>query len=70
MLLAQLQEAKADARAPKGDEMEDFAEKLQKMKMVSDMLGGGGGSSGGSIIGELLSNAEAIGEGAAKIIAD
>jgi hypothetical protein len=69
MLLAQLQEAKADARAPKGDEMEDFAEKLQKMKMVSDMLGGGGGGNGGSIIGELLSNAEAIGEGAAKIIA-
>jgi len=68
MLMAQLQEVKAEARAPKGDDMEDFAEKLQKMKMVSDMLGGGGGG-GGSLISELLSNAEAIGEGAAKIIA-
>lgn len=68
MLMSQLQEAKAEARAPKGDDMEDFAEKLQKMKMVSDMLGGGGGG-GGSLISELLSNAEAIGEGAAKIIA-
>jgi len=68
LLFAQLQEAKAEARAPKGDEMEDFAEKLQKMKMVSDMLGGGGGGAS-SVLGELLSNAEAIGEGAAKIIA-
>ena len=68
MLLMQLQEVKAAANAPKGDEMEDFAEKLQKMKMVSDMLGGGGGNAP-SLIGELLSNAEAIGEGAAKIIA-
>ena len=69
LLFAQLQEVKAEARAPKGDEMEDFAEKLQKMKMVSDMLGGGGGGNAGSLLGELLSNAEAIGEGAAKIIA-
>jgi hypothetical protein len=67
MLFAQLQEVKAEARSPKGDEMEDFANKLQKMKMVSDMLGGGGGAS--SMLGELLANAEAIGEGAAKIIA-
>jgi hypothetical protein len=67
MLLMQLQEVKAEARAPKGDEMEEFANKLQKMKMVSDMLGGGG--SAPSLIGELLANAEAIGEGAAKIIA-
>lgn len=67
MLLAQIQEVKASANAPKEDEMESFANKLQKMKMVSDMLGGGG--SAPSLIGELLSNAEAIGEGAAKIIA-
>lgn len=67
LLFAQLQEVKAAANAPKGDEMEDFANKLQKMKMVSDMLGGGGG--GSSIFSELLANAEAIGEGAAKIIA-
>lgn len=67
MLLAQIQEVKASANAPKEDEMESFANKLQKMKMVSDMLGGGG--SAPSLIGELLANAEAIGEGAAKIIA-
>ena len=67
MLLAQIQEVKASANAPKEDEMESFANKLQKMKMVSDMLGGGG--SAPSLIGELLANAESIGEGAAKIIA-
>jgi len=37
------------------------------MKMVSDMLGGGGGGPS-SLFGELLANAESIGEGAAKII--
>ena len=46
MLFQQLQEVKAVAAAPKEDELESFAEKLQKMKMVSDMLGGGGGGHG------------------------
>ena len=68
LLLAQMQEVKAAANAPKADEMEAFADKLQKMKMVSDMLGGGGGGPS-SLFGELLANAESIGEGAAKIIA-
>ena len=67
LLLAQMQEVKAAANAPKADELESFADKLQKMKMVSDMLGGGGGGAT-SLLGELLANAESIGEGAAKII--
>jgi hypothetical protein len=70
VLLAQLQEVKAAAAAPKGDEVEDFAEKLQKMKMVAEMMGGGSsGGSGGGLISELLANAEQIGAGAAQIIA-
>lgn len=68
-LMTELKEVKAAANAPKGDEMEDFADKLSKVKMVSEMLNGGNANSGGSsLIGELLANAEAIGEGAAKII--
>ena len=66
MLVAQLQEAKAQANAPKGDDIEDLAEKLQKYKMVSEMMGGGG--SGASILTELLQNADTIGAGAAKVI--
>ena len=66
MLIAQLQEAKAQANAPKGDDIEDLAEKLQKYKMVSEMMGGGG--SGASILTELLQNADTIGAGAAKVI--
>lgn len=66
MLIAQVQEAKAQANAPKGDDIEDLAEKLQKYKMVSEMMGGGG--SGASILTELLQNADTIGAGAAKVI--
>jgi hypothetical protein len=66
ILIAQLQEAKAQANAPKGDDIEDLAEKLQKYKMVSEMMGGGG--SGASILTELLQNADTIGAGAAKVI--
>ena len=66
MLFAQLQEVKAAASAPKEDELESFADKLQKMKMVSDMMGGGGG--GSSLLTELLANADTIGAGAAKVI--
>ena len=65
-MMAQLQEVRAAANTPKADEMESFADKLQKMKMVSDMLGGGGGT---NVLSELLANADAIGEGAAKVIA-
>ena len=65
ILMMQLQEVKAQANSPKEDELESFADKLQKMKMVSDMMGGGGG---GSILTELLANADTIGAGAAKII--
>lgn len=67
LLAGQLQEVKAAANAPKADELETFAEKLQKMKMVSDMLGGGGGG-GTSLIGELIANSESIGAGIAKVI--
>jgi len=66
MLLSQLQEVKAAANAPKADELEGFADKLQKMKMVSDMLGGGSGN--GSFLADLLANADVIGAGAAKVI--
>lgn len=66
ILLAQLQEVKAAANAPKADELESFADKLQKMKMVSDMLGG---NSGPGFLSELLANADTIGAGAAKVIA-
>ena len=65
MLFAQLQEVKAAASAPKEDELESFADKLQKMKMVSDMMGGGGSS---NLLTELLANADTIGAGAAKVI--
>jgi hypothetical protein len=65
MLFAQLQEVKAAASAPKEDELESFADKLQKMKMVSDMMGGGGG---GSMLTELLANADTIGAGIAKVV--
>jgi hypothetical protein len=64
-LLMQVQEVKAAANAPKADAVEDFADKLQKYKMVGDMLGGGGG---GSLLTELLANADTIGAGAAKVI--
>lgn len=66
LLFAQLQEVKAAANAPKADELEGFADKLQKMKMVSDMLGGGSGN--GSFLADLLANADVIGAGAAKVI--
>jgi hypothetical protein len=65
ILMMQLQKAEAQANSPKEDELESFADKLQKMKMVSDMMGGGGG---GSLLTELLANADTIGAGAAKII--
>ena len=65
ILMAQLQEAKAVASAPKGDELESFADKLQKMKMVSDMLGGGGG---GSLLTDVLANMDTIGAGVAKVV--
>jgi hypothetical protein len=65
ILMMQLQKAEAQASSPKEDELESFADKLQKMKMVSDMMGGGGG---GSLLTELLANADTIGAGAAKII--
>lgn len=65
MLFQQLQEVKAAASAPKEDELESFADKLQKMKMVSDMMGGGGTT---TLLTELLANADTIGAGAAKVI--
>ena len=64
-LLMQVQEVKAAASAPKADAVEEFAEKLQKFRAVSDMMGGGGG---GSLLTELLANADTIGAGAARII--
>jgi hypothetical protein len=68
ILLEQIKEVKAAAAAPKEDEVESFAEKLQKMKMVAEMMGGGGGG-GSGMIGELLANAEQIGNGVAAIMA-
>ena len=65
LLFTQLQEVKAAANSPKADELESFADKLQKMKMVSDMLGGGGNT---NLLSELLANADTIGAGAAKVI--
>jgi len=65
MLFAQLQEVKAVANAPKADELESFADKLQKMKMVSDMMGGGGG---GNLLTEVLANMDTIGAGVAKVV--
>ena len=67
LLMQQLMEVKAAANAPKEDELESFADKLQKMKMVSDMIGGGGSQTG--LLSELLANADTIGAGAAKVIA-
>ncbi len=67
LLMQQLMEVKAAANAPKADELEDFADKLQKMKMVGEMIGGGGQS--GGLLSELLANADTIGAGAAKVIA-
>jgi hypothetical protein len=66
MLWAQLQEVKAAAAHPKADEVEDFAEKLQKMQAVTQMLGG---TSSSSFLADLLQNADSIGAGAAQIIA-
>jgi hypothetical protein len=66
LLMMQLQEVKAAAAAPKGDEVEDFAEKLQKMQAVTQMLGGGSSS---NFLADLLQNADSIGAGAAQIIA-
>ena len=67
LLMQQLMEVKAAAAAPKADELEDFADKLQKMKMVGEMIGGG--PPGGGLLSELLANADTIGAGAAKVIA-
>ena len=68
-LLSQLQEVKAAANAPKEDDVETFAEKLQKYKMVGEMLGGGGGGSAGpGILETLISNADTIGAGIAKVL--
>ncbi len=67
LLMQQLMEVKAAAAAPKADELEDFADKLQKMKMVGEMIGGGAPS--GGLLSELLANADTIGAGAAKVIA-
>lgn len=66
LMMEQMREVRAAANAPKADELESFADKLQKMKMVSDMLGGGGST---NLLGELLANADTIGAGAAKVIA-
>ena len=69
-LFARLQEVEAEAKSPKEDELESFADKLQKMKMVSEMMGGGsgGGGGGGGIIETLISNADTIGAGIAKVL--
>ncbi len=66
----ELREVRQQANAPKGDEVEDFAEKLQKMKVVGEMLmgGGGGGGGGGGLIDSIIANAETIGAGVAKIV--
>lgn len=67
LLMQQLMEVKAAANSPKEDELEAFADKLQKMKMVGEMIGGGGGQTG--LLSELLANADTIGAGAARVIA-
>lgn len=64
-MMQQLQEVKAAANSPKADEVESFADKLQKYRMVGEMLGGGGSN----VLSELLANADTIGAGAAKVIA-
>jgi hypothetical protein len=66
MLMLQLEEVKRVAAAPKADEVEDFADKLQKMQAVTQMLGGGSSS---NFLADLLQNADSIGAGAAQIIA-
>lgn len=69
LLRDELKEVRASANSPKADDVEDFADKLQKFKMVGEMLGGGGGGGGGGIIESLLANADTIGEGVAKVLA-
>jgi hypothetical protein len=64
MLMQQLQEVKAIAARPKEDDLEAFAEKLQKMQAVSQMMGG----SSGNFLESLIGNMDTIGQGAAQII--
>lgn len=63
----ELREVRQHANAPKGDDVEAFAEKLQKMKVVGEMLGGGGGG-GGGLIETIVANMDTIGTGIAKVM--
>ena len=68
-MTAQLQEAKAQANAPKEDDLEAFADKFQKFKMLTEMMpGGGGGEKSGGLIEALVSNFDTIGAGIAKVM--
>lgn len=69
LLREELKEVRANANAPKADDVEDFADKLQKFKMVGEMLGGGGGGGGPGLLDSLLANADTIGEGISKVLA-
>jgi hypothetical protein len=54
----------------RGDEVEELAEKIAKMKQLSEILGGGMGGGGGSrdIVSALLENADTVGAGVAKML--
>jgi hypothetical protein len=69
LLRDELREVRAAANAPKGDDIEEFAEKFQKLKVVGELMGGGGGAATTGLIDSLVANADTIGAGVAKIIA-
>lgn len=68
LLRDELREVRAAANAPKGDDIEEFAEKFQKIKVVGEMVGGGGGGGGGGLIESIIANMDTIGAGIAKVV--
>lgn len=66
LLWAQIQEVKAAAASPKEDDIDSLAEKIAKIQQVNQIVGGGSAS---NFFTDLIQNADAIGAGAAQVIA-
>jgi len=66
LMMEQMREVRAAAATPKEDDMTSFLRRLQMMREASEIVSP---SAPTNLIGDLLANAEAIGEGAAKVIA-
>lgn len=66
LIVEQMREVRAAASTPKEDDLGSFLQKVQMMREASEILSP---SAPTNLLGDLLANADAIGAGAAKVIA-